>query len=74
METKTKILGKFVIEPEDVKKGMVEDKPFIQNNGDGTFSVSNGSIGFKFCLSDRDFIDLVTDRNQRRIVFVEEED
>lgn len=68
----TEIKSRFVIEPEKVEKNMVEGNAFIQNNGDGTFSVSDGKSGFQFSLDDRDFIDLFTDRNQRRIVFRKE--
>jgi hypothetical protein len=69
----TQIKSRFTIDLEKVKENMVEGNAFIQNNGDGTFSVSDGTRGFQFSLNDRDFIDLMTDRNQRRILFLEED-
>ncbi|MBY0460207.1 MAG: hypothetical protein K2V38_23065 [Gemmataceae bacterium] len=64
----TKLVGRFTIEPGDMR---VEQRPFVQNNGDGTFSFSTGKEGIKFSLSDTELLDLITDRKKRRIVLEE---
>ena len=64
----TKLVGRFTIVKGDERQCQ---EPFVQNNGNGTFSFSTGAEGIKFSLSDSDLLDLITDRRKRRIVLEE---
>jgi hypothetical protein len=64
---KTKLVDRFTVTPGDNRQ---EQRPFIQNNG-GTFSVSTGTEGIIFSLSDSDLLDLITNRSRRRIILEE---
>jgi hypothetical protein len=64
----TKLLGRFTIAKGDPRQCQ---EPFVQNNGNSTFSFSTGNEGIKFSLSDTELLDLITDRRKRRIVLEE---
>jgi hypothetical protein len=63
----TKLISRFRIEKGD--PGVVQE-PFIQNNGT-TFSVSTGTEGIIFSLSDSDLLDLIRGKKNWRITLSE---